>query len=371
MRVVRAARILTMDPTCPEIRDGGLLVDQGRVVAVEPWTDVRRDGELLDLGAVTMVPGLINAHAHLGLSHLAGRVSAGTGFLAWADALFGLLREELNVVSVRQAVATMRHSGVCCVADVVGGDGAVIARELAAIGLGGVLIREFSGSGGRGPFCPRAVEGPWSCGVHALYSTQGDFAARIKKWCVAHGRVFSLHLAEVPGENELFRHGTGAFAEFVRSRRLLPRHFVPPGLSAVGFARELGLLDVGTLAVHCVHVDAEDVEILAATRTAVCLCPRSNAWIGVGTAPVRELAEAGIRLCLGTDSLASNSSLDLWAELRAVGALLGGKEGVAHLLPLVTSNPACALGIDQDYGSLQAGKRAAWAVLPEDLSAQA
>jgi cytosine/adenosine deaminase-related metal-dependent hydrolase len=315
---------------------------------------------------VTLVPGLINAHAHLGLSHLAGGIPAGLGFLGWADALFARLGEPLDEAALIRTVDEMRATGTCLVADVVGSGGEVVRRVLDTAGLGGVLFREYSGRL-RGVFAPRPLPGVWSAGVHSLYSTDPALARTVKHWCAVRDLPFTLHLAEVPGENELFHAGNGPLADFLRVRRILPKGFAPSGQSAVGRAQALDLLDGRTLAVHCVHVDPNDVDILAQSGASVCLCPRSNAWIGVGTAPAAALFEAGVPLCLGTDSLASSPNPDLWAELRALRLLL--PRPLPELLPLVTTNPARILGISAEYGSLAPGKRAVWAVVPEDLAA--
>jgi cytosine/adenosine deaminase-related metal-dependent hydrolase len=242
----------------------------------------------------------------------------------------------------------------------------MIRRVLERRGLGAFLFSEFSGRARK--IHPRSLPGAWSLGAHSLYSTDPDLLQTLKNWCLSRALPFSLHLAEVPGENELFRNGSGEFAEFLRVRRILPRGFVPPGLSAVGFAHELGLLDDRTLAVHCVQLVEDDVKILAESKACVCLCPRSNRWIGVGDAPATDLYEAGVRLCLGTDSLASAPSLDLWEELRALRELMPALYSPAEFLPFLTCNPARILGIEDDYGSLEVGKRAVWAVLPPDLS---
>jgi len=79
------------------------------------------------------------------------------------------------------------------------------------------------------------------------------------------------------------------------------------------------------------------------------------------------LCAAGVPLCLGTDSLASVPSLDLWQELRAARALMPSKASLFDLLALVTRNPARVLGIEADYGSLAVGTRAVWTVLPDDM----
>lgn len=363
---VRARRILTMDPGRPEILDGGILIRDGRILAVGPWKDIAGHGVRRDLGAVTIVPGLINAHTHLELSHLARRITTGQGFMAWADSLFAAMREgPVDESAVDLAVMDARVSGTCCVADVVAREAGVVRRALDRQGLGGILLREFSGR--NRDFSPPSLPGHWSAAIHSLYSSDQGFAQCVKGWCLGRNLPFSMHLAEVPGENELFRSGRGEFADFLRARRILPKGYEAPGLSAVEFARDLGLLDKNTLVVHCVRVGGRDVEILAESGASVCLCPRSNRLIGVGDPPASALHAAKIPLCLGTDSLASVPSLDLWEEVRAVRRLLPPSSPLQDLLAMVTVNPARALGILRDYGRLETGKRAAWAVLPGDL----
>lgn len=363
---IRAGRILTMDPCRPEIRDAGLLVREGRILAVGSWKEVVGGGIPRDLGPVTLVPGLINAHTHLELSHLAGRVDMGQGFMAWADALFAAMRQgRPDDSAMDRAVLEAQASGTCCVADVVGRDFDLVRSVLRRRGVEGFLVREYSGRGRE--FCPPVMSGLWSPGVHALYSTDLTFAQAVKDWCESRKLPFSLHLAEVPGENELFLSGGGEFAGFLRARRILPKGFEAPGMSVVRLAAELGLLNERTLAVHCVQLNGGDVEILAQSGAFVCLCPRSNRGIGVGDAPAAAMRAAGIPLCLGTDSLACVPSLDLWDEVRAVRRLLSPQATLEDLVSMATVNPARALGLERDFGSLEVGKRAAWAVLPRDL----
>lgn len=364
----RAARIVTMNPASPEVMDGAILVDGGRVVDVVPWRETV-GVPCRDLGPVTVVPGLINAHAHLELSHLIGRVPGGQGFAAWADGLFAAMRAgRAAPADLESALTVARSSGTCFVADVIGREAGLVRAALAANGMGGHLFRELSGGRALPEASPESWPGPWSLSVHALYSTVPALAREAKGWCVSRDLPFSLHLAEAPGENELFLGRGGDFADFLRARRILPKGFVPPGTSAVRYASDLGLLDGRTLAVHCIHVDEADIGILARSGAGVCLCPRSNRRIGVGEAPAAALHAAGVTLCLGTDSLASNDDLDLWAELRAVRAMLSAETPVHDLLAMVTTHPAKILGIDGEYGSLEAGKRAVWAVLPPDFA---
>ena len=127
----------------------------------------------------------------------------------------------------------------------------------------------------------------------------------------------------------------------------------------------LGLLGAGTLAVHCVHVDAAEAALLAHGDTAVCLCPRSNANLAVGAAPVEMLAHAGVLLCLGTDGLSSNSDLDVRKEAVALRRRWGLP--AEALIRMLTVNGVAALGLDDRLGRLYPGSMAGIAVLPEEL----
>ena len=94
--------------------------------------------------------------------------------------------------------------------------------------------------------------------------------------------------------------------------------FTPPGLGAIAYLDSLGVLDAQTLCVHAVQVEDEEISLLAARGSAVCLCPGSNRFMGVGTAPVQKMLAHGIPLVLGTDSLASNPHLSLWREMQTL-----------------------------------------------------
>ena len=129
------------------------------------------------------------------------------------------------------------------------------------------------------------------------------------------------------------------------------------------------MLRAGVVAAHCVKVDAEEIELLAGHDVAVAHCPRSNALLGCGIAPVRELLDAGVRVGLGTDSPASTPSFDMFEEMRA--ALYAARARAERpdaltaneALELATLGSAGVLGLADETGSLAAGKRADLAVV--------
>lgn len=133
----------------------------------------------------------------------------------------------------------------------------------------------------------------------------------------------------------------------------------------LAYAASLGLLGPGVLAVHGVQLDAQEVEVLAAGGTALCLCPRSNRNLGVGAPPVRALMESGGLLCLGTDGLTSNSDLDVRRE--AVYLRETFDVPPEALVRLLTVNGAAALGL-AGGGRLMPGFPADFCVLPDALT---
>ncbi len=163
--------------------------------------------------------------------------------------------------------------------------------------------------------------------AHSLYGSAPSVLLGAKAWCQAQGRIFSLHAAERPEELDLAQQRWGAFGG---------------ANSVVEALDQLGVLDPHTLLVHGVHLTRSDVERLAARRTLVCLCPRSNAALGIGQAPWGMLRRAGVRLVLGTDSLASVPDLDLWQELAFLQETLAPGLCLEEGLALVTGQ---ALGL--------------------------
>lgn len=358
--------------------DAALIIEKGRVLDVLPRSALGRpDFPVCELGARTIVPAPVNCHAHLELSHLQGRTRLGQGFTPWVQSL---LQQDMTLEpqALDMAVEQLAARGTAHVADVCSRAPLAVAQALEAVGVGYTLCAETFGHAplpeGATPLPQSFLQVPESVmrhvagAGHALYSTSPERLQRARFWSREQGRPFFLHLAEHREEVELLTRGQGDLAELLR-KRILPRGWRPPGLRPVAWAQALGLLGPETLAVHCVQLDDEDISILAESGASVCLCPRSNAAINVGEAPVARLLEAGVPCCLGTDSLASNNDLDIWSELRYIlPRLQAGKSGLARIVELTSGNGARVLR-QPELGSLAPGKAARWALLPQDLEA--
>ena len=369
----RARRVAAMLPGREIIHDGAVIVRDGLVAEAGAFRELanRCPAPVRDLGETTVLPGLINSHTHLELSHLGLPPVLGRGFLAWVRWLLAQPVSAVDEASLDKAARQLTGCDTAAVADIGSRNVGLAAKHMSLHGIDVLTLFERFGFGPEallpefGDILPDWSGQPDRLALagHALYSTSSEALRRAKDCDRRRGRAFSIHLAEHAGEVELLADGRGDFADFLRSR-ILPRDFTPPGLSPVAYADSLGLLDHKTLAVHGVQVSKADIAILASRGTAVCLCPRSNQIIGVGAAPVRAYLDAGVPLCLGTDSLASTPNLDLWEELRAL--LYQTELTLCRAARMLTAVPAHCFGFTR-LGSFAPGKLARMAVLPSDL----
>ncbi|HSI98382.1 MAG TPA: amidohydrolase family protein, partial [Gaiellaceae bacterium] len=194
---------------------------------------------------------------------------------------------------------------------------------------------------------------------HAPYTV----TLELYRACAELGLPVVTHLAESEDETEYLLSGSGPWQGFAD---LLVE---PLGTTAIRALDAAGLLGPTVVAAHCVQADEEEIELLAAYDVAVAHCPRSNAFLGCGIAPLSTLREAGIRVCIATDSPASTPSFDMFDEMRA--AVLGARARerrpdaltAAEALELATLGGARALGLADEVGSLVPGKHADLTVL--------
>lgn len=361
----RAARIMTLAKGVGTLEDAAVLVEDGTILQVGPYAELRSgDVEVMDHKDAVLVPGLINAHCHLELSHLQGQTLDGVGFVKWVEHLLSLPLMDPDPEAVRAACETLKASGTVMVGDIATRFPEQMAEIMDRAGLSFVSFREAIGEAVPDSTIPEGnyVHGSHSAAGHSLYTTHRDLLKAAKRETASRGLPFALHLSEHEDELNIMLGRHSAFLDMLQSRgRLLD--FRAPGQRPVQYADALGLLDERTLAVHCVQLDDEDISALARSGATVCLCPRSNRFIGVGRAPWERLRKSGVPLCLGTDSIASNDDLDLWNEAVFMKEHWHGGLDLADVVAMMTRVPARILGAEH-LGSLEPGKAAAFAEVP-------
>ena len=358
--------------TAPPIADGAVLVDDhGRIAAVGPTAllPAPEGARRLEFPEGALVPGLVNCHTHLELTHLAGK-NRETAFPPWIRTIRALKDNSTPEEFLRSAERGVRAAwaaGVTCVAD-TGSTGAPL-KALVQLGGRGIYYQEVFGPDpakcgaslaeltGAVAHLSRLTSHRVRLGVspHAPYTVSESLYRATSEFARHEQLPVAVHLAESREETALVRDGAGPFAEALTARGIAVRaHHCSP----VQYLLQLGVLQraTGRLCIHCVQVDERDVAILRDSGAAVAHCPRSNRAHGHGTAPLATFLRAGVRVGLGTDSVVSVGDADLRAEARAAG--LDGEEA----LRILTLEGARALGLEGEIGSLEVGKEADLAV---------
>ena len=360
--------------TAPPISDGAVLVDdRGTIAAVGPNAVVPTPpgARALEFPHARLLPGLVNTHTHLELTHLTGK-NTEREFAGWIRGLRALKDatspDEFSR-SAEQGVRDAWAAGVTCVAD-TGSTGAPL-EALARLGGRGIYYQEVFGPDPAK--CAASMEelrraldrlSPFassllSLGVspHAPYTVSEPLYRAVAELARSEGWPVAMHLAESPAETEFVREGSGPFADALRARGIA---VAPRGCSPVEYLVQLGVVQPGTacLCIHCVQADQRDVELLRDAGASIAHCPRSNRAHGHGAAPLAAFRRAGLRVGLGTDSVVSVGDSSLLAEAAAAG--LEGEDA----LRMLTIEGARALGLESEIGSLEVGKQADLAVFP-------
>ncbi|HTL04299.1 MAG TPA: amidohydrolase family protein [Gemmatimonadales bacterium] len=363
------------------IPEGAVLIGaDGRIAAVGPAAAVPAppDAESLVYPAAILLPGLVNTHTHLELTGFEP-TAAELDFPRWILSIRRLKQvrppEEFRAAA-RRGLRACWAGGVTTVADT--GDSGAVLEALAALGGSGLVYHEIFGPhpdqraeslalfeqrmAALLPLASRRVR--LGVSPHAPYSVSGPLYAAAAEWARRRSLPLAVHLAESPAERDFVERGMGPFADAWTARGIPllddPSHHpraAGPGRqprTPVQWLDAHGVLGPDTLCIHAVQLGPEDVELLARRQVAVAHCPLSNAAHRHGNAPLTELLEAGVRVGLGTDSVASVGPLDLLAEARAARRLAGLSDAAA--LALATLHGARALGLGDELGSLTPGK---------------
>ncbi len=385
MIVWRAGWVLPI--TGPPLRDGAVAMDDGVIVDVGRSADVcarAPDVTPQDLGDdAILMPGLVDAHCHLEWSCFDGIVGP-RPFARWLGAFLPLRAcmdgEDDHRAAALHGAARALAAGTTTLAD-SGPTGAGV-DALTRVGLRGVVHLEAFGTGDdageaeahAAALATRVAEldrraasagGRVAVGVspHAPYSAGPVLWRALRGHADLARRAWATHIAESPDEDDAILRRTGELADLFAAAQLAVGRWDGAG----GVASRMdaaGALVAGLVAAHCVRVDAADAARLRARGAGVAHCPRSNAYLRCGTAPLRVLDDADVPVGLGTDSPASGGDYDLRAEARACRAAHGpAAPDDARLLRMITADAAQVLGLAGHAGALAPGRPADLLVL--------
>ncbi|MBT0652904.1 amidohydrolase family protein [Geomobilimonas luticola] len=368
----------------PSIEGGGIAVADGRIVATGTLAELRSayGCPVTDFSGCVILPGLVNAHTHLELTHFPswklrkGIDYAPRTYVDWVIQVIkikrGLTRNELEL-SVREGIRIALESGTTAVGDILADRSLVSCHGGGR--LGGRLYFEAIGHD-EGRCSALLTElrhaldtfpaGRFKAGIspHAPHTLSPRFMSEVTDLAVSSSLPTMVHLAESREELTFLHDSGGKIAELLYPFAGWESYLPPPRRTTpVAYLDSLGVLRRDTAVVHCVHVTPADVEILKHRGVAAVLCPRSNDRLVVGKAPAALLKKAGIPLALGTDSLASNDSLSLWDEMRFLRQVYPSVFTPLEIMEMATIGAARAIRRDDELGTLAPGKRADFLVV--------
>lgn len=371
--VYRAAWVLPI--AGPPLPNGWVAVEGGRIAAIgaegRPFPG---NSDPVQLGAVAVLPGLVNAHTHFELSYLHERIPPTPRFGDWVRAVMATRRQYPDpadpaiVGPARAALDAAIAAGTALFGEV--SNTLVTVPLLRDAGARSQVFYELTGfteedPQGRVREARARADGAAGSDVrvsvapHAPYSVSAALFAAVRADLDRHpGAVSSVHLGETPEELELLRHGTGEIRRVLEELGRWPAGWRPPGVGPVDYLADLGVLDPRMLVVHGVQFGRPDVERLRDMGVTVVSCPRSNVYVGVGSPPLGLFYDLDLPVAFGTDSLASVADLNLFGELKEARRIAPGIPA-RRLLESATLTGARALRFDDQFGTIEPGKRAA------------
>ena len=358
--ILHASRLLA-DPT-HFFEGGGVRLRRGRIVAVLRSAGAvrraRRAERSVDLGDGLLAPGLVNAHAHLELSGLRGELSAGAAFVPWIRAIVAHRRElskrdlaRAILRGARRALAT----GTTTLGDIAGTEASLAAPRA---GLRTILYREVLD--GWDPARTQDVlarvrralparrtlhEG---LSPHAPYSTSRELLSGVASIAQRRRVPVTVHWSETEEESEWLEHGSGPLADLLHAS---------PRMRGLELLAEAGLLGSRTSLVHGNEPQRGEPALLAERGAVLVHCPGSHVFFRRAPFPLRRYRRSGVRIALGTDSLASNEDLDMRREMALARRSFPGLSP-ERTFAMATTEAARAVGLAGRVGELRNGAEA-------------
>ncbi len=369
--------------TAPAIVDGGVIITDGRILAVGPWRDIASysySGPTEELPDSLIMPGMVNAHTHLELHGYKGKVPYHGHFADWLRGIRAIRRRDTGDLGATLAAACRESlaAGVTTVGDISWRHRAW--RHLKTSPLRKIAFAEIFGLEAdltkKNEILQNYIKETrtddllqWGIALHAPYTVRRELYEIIAQLAQDKRLPLTTHLSETPEEFEFLHFGRGPIYDDLRSMNFIPDDFAPPGCDPVDFFLSMNLSGQPFLLAHVNYITAEQIAKLARTQHSIAYCPRSHRFFHHPPHSFRDMLAAGINVCLGTDSLASNSTLSVLDEIRFLHQQYPDIPAET-LLQMATINGARALGLGRLTGSLEFGKAADLIALPLNVSLQ-
>jgi len=368
MRKISADKVFNADGKL--IENAVLVVDnEGKILKITDRTEF--DLSELEIYNGVIVPGFVNTHCHLELSHMKAKVDTGTGLIDFIKSVVTKrnVEQELIIDAIAKAEKEMLDAGIVAVGDISN-----VPDTFAQKSKGNLKYYSFveffdflQNQNASAEFekykavydaLPLAEGSKKSCVPHAPYSVSEKLFALINEANAGEIKTISIHNQETPPENELFMQGSGGFVDFYGQFGISLNSFQPNGRPAIHYALQNMDSRHRTLFVHNTLTTADDIRFAQNWNPNVfwASCPNANLYIENNLPNYSFFLETGAKVCLGTDSLTSNWKLSILSEMQAI-AKYQSYITDETLLSWATLNGALALGFEDELGSFEEGKK--------------
>jgi aminodeoxyfutalosine deaminase len=363
--------------TAARIHDGRNWLPAGSVIAVDDDGTIKgiHDASLAEDALYydgVLCPGFVNAHCHIELSHMLGVIPEHTGLIPFLQKVFfhrGDHNEEQKLAARHKAYYAMLENGIVAVGDISNVNDTLDVRA-----LGKMHIHSFVEAIGFSQTPQKQFE--HSVKVYDTFAAQQSYSVRLTQSITPHApysvsqtmfglidkhdenAVLSIHNQESLAEDEYYLLKQGDVQTLLHSIGIDDSFFIPPGKSSLQTYLQWLSASHGFMFVHNTFTKRADVEVAKVLLPEVywCLCPNANKYIENALPDIPMFMEKGAKLCIGTDSLASNHQLSVLAELVTIRQAYSAI-GWEQLLQWATYNGACALRMQDIVGSIEPGKK--------------
>ncbi len=380
--ILRAQTVLPVSQ--PPIDDGAVAIEGDRIVAVgtAPEIQAAHTGEVRDLGDVVLAPGLINAHCHLDYTRLRGETEWRGSFLDWLLQVTALKTVHLDrdyVTGIQWGLDQLAQSGTTSVVSIASFPN-LIDQAISPVENPPPALRvwwcveliDFNRKQSAQEIAQGALEfiathpdvfGGFGLSPHAPYTVSSELYRLSARYARSRNILMTTHLAESPEEDDMIRRGTGHMYDyFLRAGRDMSDC---KRVSPVQMLQEYAVLGTNCLAAHANCLTPLDVALLKQSGTHVVHCPKSHRFFNRDTPLLKSFWKDNINICLGTDSLASNDSLNMLQEMQTLAHMFTDLSA-ERVLQMATTCAAKALNQEGKLGSIQPGAYADLIAVPAE-----